>query len=337
MTRIAITEGHAAHAQPGHPERPARLDAIVAALEADPVLEAIDRIEGAPASRSDLGRVHSPAYLDALETLSESGGGAIDGDTYMTAASLEVAKQACGNLLALTDIVLEDGGTAFALGRPPGHHATPDRPMGFCLLSNAAIAARHAQALGAERVLIVDLDVHHGNGTQDASYDDPSVFFVSSHQDGIYPGTGGVLEAGVGAGEGTTLNLPLPAGTGDELVDLYRSVLPAVGAAFRPDLVIVSFGADAHRLDPLAGLSLSVRGLVEAATVALEVADQWCDGRAVLTLEGGYNVDVLAASVAAMLHRLVDRTADLYDPFGPTSKPPVLLADLEDAALARFR
>ncbi|MGB3541902.1 histone deacetylase family protein, partial [Rubrivirga sp.] len=266
-----------------------------------------------------------------------SGGGALDADTYLTGASLEVARQACGDLLALTDLVLEDGGTAFALGRPPGHHATPSRGMGFCLLSNAAVAARHAQSKGAERVLIVDLDVHHGNGTQDAFYDDASVFVVSSHQDGIYPRTGRFLEAGEGSGEGSTLNLPLQPETGDEVVDLYRAVLPAVGASFRPDLVVLSFGADAHRLDPLASLTVSIGGLARAVGAVLEVADQWCDGRMVLTLEGGYHTDVLAASVTSVLRRLVDPTSEIVDPFGPTLRPPQSLSDLEDAALARLR
>ena len=339
MTVLAVQADDAAHAQPGHPERPARLAAVRAALDADPVLAALPRVSGAPATRRALERIHAPDYLDLLDRLCETGGGALDVDTYATARSADVARQAAGNLLSVVDAVMTgEAENGLALGRPPGHHARPMMAMGFCLLSNAAIAARHAQAVHrADRVMIVDLDVHHGNGTEEAFEDDPSVLFVSSHQANIYPGTGALGDVGVGAGAGFTVNLPVPAGTGDELAALYRSVLPPLAARFRPDLVLLSLGADAHRLDPLAGLALSVAGLAEAATVVREVADAHAAGRLVATLEGGYHAEALAATVAAVTHRFRDAEAAIHDPFGPTSFPPQDLTALADAVRQRIR
>ena len=337
MTAVSFTHEHAAHADPGHPERPARLDAVAAAVAAEHALGALRHVEAAPASREALEAVHLPDYLDLLEAFCASGGGALDVDTYATAASFGVARQAAGGLLALVDAVVRgEAENAFALGRPPGHHARPGQAMGFCLLSNAAVAARHAQrAHGAERVLVVDCDVHHGNGTQEAFYDDPSVLVVSSHQDGIYPGSGSLAETGAGAGDGFTVNLPVPAGTGDELAGLYRSVVPPLAARFRPDLVVLSFGADAHRLDPLAGLSLSVAGLADVVGVIQETAAAHAGGRLVATLEGGYHTGALAASVVAVLRRFLDPTAEVVDPFGPTSAPPRDLGPLADAVRQR--
>ena len=337
MTLLAVQEHDAAHAQPGHPERPARMAAVRAALAADAVLAALPRVTGAPAPRRALERVHAPAYLDALERLCDTGGGDLDADTFATPASLEVSAQSCGNLLAVVDAVMAGrAGNGLALGRPPGHHARPAAAMGFCLLSHAAVAARWAQAEhGAERVMVVDLDVHHGNGTEEAFWDDPSVLFVSSHQAGIYPGTGALSDTGSSAGDGFTVNLPVPAGTGDELAGLYRAVLPGLAQRFRPDLVLLSLGTDAHRLDPLAGLALSVRGIAEAASVVREVADAHAGGRVVATLEGGYHVEALAATVAAVAHRFRDPGSEIVDPFGPTGRPAQDLSGLADAIRQR--
>lgn len=337
MTVATFLEGHAVHAQPGHPDRPARLDAIRRAIDADLALHALTWIEGKPAGRTALERVHDPAYLDLVEAFCETGGGALDVDTYATQASCDVARQSCGNLLAVVDAVLVgEADNGFAIGRPPGHHARPAQAMGFCLLSNVAVAARHAQvAHGVDRVLIVDTDAHHGNGTQEAFYDDPSVLFVSSHQADIYPGTGHVDETGADTGEGYTVNLPLPAGTGNALVDLYREVLPPLAERFRPDLVLVSAGFDAHRLDPLAGLALSVRGLADVVGVVQETADRWAEGRLALSLEGGYHVDALAAGVVATLRRLLDPAAEVRDPFGASLFPGPSLAPLGGAVRQR--
>ncbi len=332
MTAISVHHDDARHAQPGHPERPARLAAIRHAL-AGAGLAGLARVAGEPAPRGALERVHGPAYLDLLETFCERGGGDLDIDTYATPASLDVARQSCGDLLAVVDAVMtRKAANGLALGRPPGHHVRPLVAMGFGLLSNAAVAARHAQAAhGAERVMIVDLDAHHGNGTEEAFADDPSVLFVSSHQADIYPATGALADVGAGAGEGFTVNLPVPAGTGDELAGLYREVLPPLAARFRPDVVLLSLGTDAHRLDPLANLSLSVTGLVEAVSVVHEIAHDAAGGRLVGTLEGGYHVDALAATVVAVLRRLQDPAAEITDPFGPTSRPAHDLAPLAEA------
>ena len=296
-------------------------------------LAALPRLDAAPAPREALERVHEPAYLDRLESVCARGGGDLDADTYATPDSFAVARQSSGGLLAVVDAVM--GGEAangLALGRPPGHHARPAAAMGFCLLSNAAVAARHAQDKhGAERVMIVDLDVHHGNGTEEAFFDEQDVLFVSSHQGGLYPGTGALGDVGTGPGRGSTVNLPVPAGTGDELAKLYRTVLPALAARFRPDLMILSLGTDAHRLDPLAGLNLSVAGLADAATAVLEAADAHAGGRVVGTLEGGYHVGALAATVGAVLHRFHDPTAEVADPFGPTRMPAQDLGPLAEA------
>lgn len=323
MTVYSLLEGDGAHAEPGHPERPARLAAVRRQISRDPLLADLVRISGRPAPREALEEVHPGPYLDLIETFCLTGGGMLDADTYATPASFDVARQSCGNLLEVVDAVASGGAErGFAIGRPPGHHARPMKAMGFSLLANAAVAARHAQAAHAlDRVMIVDTDVHHGNGTQEALYDDPSVLVVSSHQANIFPGTGRLEETGTDAGAGFTVNVPLPAGTGDALVDLYRDLLPPLAERFRPDLVLVCAGYDAHRLDPLAGLTLSVGGLVDLVGVCRALADRWAGGRLVLTLEGGYHPDVLAACVGSTLRRLLDPAADLVDPFGPSRLP----------------
>ena len=321
MTLYSLRDDDDLHRQRGHPERPARLAAVREQIAADAALRGLVHIERTPAARSTLERVHLPAYLDALEAFCETGGGMLDVDTYATPYSWQVAREAAGDLLAIVDAVCRgEAANGFALGRPPGHHARPAQAMGFCLLSNAAIAARHAQAaLGVERVMIVDMDVHHGNGTQEAFYDDPSVLFFSSHQADIYPATGAAGETGAGAGEGFTVNLPVPGGTGDgPLVDAYRRLVLPLAGRFRPDLVIVSAGYDAHRLDPLGGLALSVTGMTDLVRIAQEAADAHAGGRLVLALEGGYDVDVLAYSVASSLRVLLDPSAEPSDPFGPS-------------------
>ena len=331
MTVTSLRDDHSLHAAPGHPERPARLVAVRDAIAADAELAALPRLFGQPASREALERVHAPAQLDLLQAFCAAGGGDLDVDTYATADSYRIAREACGDLLAITDAVLRgEAQNGFALGRPPGHHARPMQAMGFCLLSNVAVAARHAQAAGAERVLVLDMDVHHGNGTQEAFYDDPSVLFVSTQQADIYPGTGHVHEVGAGAGVGATVNVPVPAGTGDELAPALRQLVLPLADRFRPDVVFVSAGYDAHRLDPLGGLALSVTGLVGLVQVAQEAADAHAGGRVVCSLEGGYHAEALAASVAATLHSLLDPTRAVADPFGPTARPPVELAPLLD-------
>jgi acetoin utilization deacetylase AcuC-like enzyme len=231
------------------------------------------------------------------------GGAWLDGDTVVLPDSWEVARLAAGAALAATDAVLDNRvARAFCLVRPPGHHATPTHGMGFCLVNSIAVAAAHALGRGLERVAIVDWDVHHGNGTQDAFYTTDRVFFCSIHQSPLYPGTGLADERGEGRGEGTTLNLPLRPGGDDNTYRLVfaEQVEPAI-RAYRPELILVSAGFDAHARDPLANMRLSEAGFAWLASRVLALATELSDGRLVALLEGGYDLDALAASVVATL------------------------------------
>jgi acetoin utilization deacetylase AcuC-like enzyme len=332
-TAYCFDPEHTYHREDGHPEHPRRLDAVMAHLAASGRL---DRMREVPAERVPMEailRVHAEDYPTMLEAACVRGGGRFDEDTYGTEVSFRVARRAAGGLLALTDAVLAgEADNAFALVRPPGHHARPATPMGFCLLGNVAIAARHAQAVhGAERVLIVDFDVHHGNGTQEMFYDDLSVLVVTSQQATAWPGTGRITETGEGAGAGFTVNVPLPNRADDAgVADLYRRLLPPVAARFRPDLVLVSAGFDAHHRDPLADLALSAAGFAEIMRVLLEVADAYCGRRLVAALEGGYHPEALAASVAACLAVMEDPTAEVEDPFGTAEPGPDLTSLWDD-------
>ena len=292
-----------AHDTGDHPESPGRILAIDGALRAGGLLDGRPRLAWRPASDEAILRVHSPEHLQRLEYLTARGGGWIDGDTFLGTDSLATARASAGAAIAAVDAVLD--GTApraFALGRPPGHHATPTRAMGFCLLNTIAIAAEHALWRGLERVAILDWDVHHGNGTQDVFYGRSDVFFCSLHESPLYPWTGSAAETGTGEGLGATLNIPLPAGTGDAgyLDALDTRALPAI-EAFRPDLLLVSAGYDAHQRDPLARMRVSTAGFAALALRANALARRICGGNLVAVLEGGYDHDALGASVAATI------------------------------------
>src|SRR6478672_2791473 len=244
---------------PGHPERPARYDAVAAAVAAS----GAERREAPPAPREALERVHSPAHIELIERFCAGGGGALDPDTIVTEASWEAALRAAGGAIAAVEAVAGDPGVAaFSCGRPPGHHAEPARAMGFCVFNSAAVAVAHArQALGCERVAVLDWDAHHGNGTQAIFYDDPAVLYVSLHQWPFYPGTGAADERGEGAGEGTTVNVPLSAeATDDVYAEVMDRVVAPVLKGFRADVVLVSGVFDAFVGDPLAMMSLSPEG-----------------------------------------------------------------------------
>jgi acetoin utilization deacetylase AcuC-like enzyme len=295
------------HDHPGHPENAARLRAVTERIAADPLLRTLPA-SPAPAADVDLLRsVHTDRHILGIERAAESGGGWLDGDTYCTARSYDVALRAAGAAMSATDMVMRSSARGvFGLVRPPGHHATPDHAMGFCLFNNAAVAARAAQRLhGAERVAIVDIDVHHGNGTQDVFYEDPSVLYCSLHQFPLYPGTGRRGETGAGMGVGTTLNVPLPPGTdGERWLDAFEArVVPAL-REHRPDLIVVSAGYDAHEADPLAELRLSTATYATVSSRIAALAAELCEGRTVWLLEGGYDLDALAASVGASLQAL---------------------------------
>ncbi|HWU55913.1 MAG TPA: histone deacetylase family protein [Rhizomicrobium sp.] len=288
----------------GHPESPARLRAVLAALE-EPQFRTLIRREAPLGRKSDAARVHGERFVEAvLASVPESGRAALDPDTILSKGSGQAALRAIGAITSAVDAVLAgDANNAFCAVRPPGHHAEPDRPMGFCLFNSIAIAARHAQAVGGlERVAIVDFDVHHGNGTQAVAENDSTLFFASSHQFPLYPGTGAADETGVG----NIVNAPLPAGTnGTGFRRVFETgILPALDA-FAPELVLVSAGFDAHRADPLAGLELEEPDFAWVTSRLLEAARRHAQGRLVSILEGGYDLKALAGSAAAHVQALM--------------------------------
>ena len=295
---------------PYHPERPDRLRAIVGGLEASGLMAALQRIAPRPAADRWITTVHTQAYLSRLESASKRAPVHLDRDTAMGPESLRIARLAAGGVLAAVDAVAAGrASNAFAVVRPPGHHALPDRAMGFCLLNNVAIAARYAQQkLGLKRVLIVDWDVHHGNGTQAMFDDDPSVLFFSIHQFPYYPFTGRAKETGVGAGAGTTINVPLLAGSGDaEIIEAFRDKLVPAADRFRPDLILISAGFDAHKDDPLAGLGVTTEGYGALTRIVMAIAQRHAGGRIVSVLEGGYRLKALSDSAVAHVGALMGR------------------------------
>jgi acetoin utilization deacetylase AcuC-like enzyme len=311
----------------GHPERPERLAAVGAAVDAR--RQELEPVAPRPASDEEILRVHDRGLLAGLEAVAARAPLQLDADTFMGKQSLEVARLAAGGLVDLCRRVARGESRAgFAAVRPPGHHAERGRAMGFCLLNNVAIAARALQAEdGLERVLIFDWDVHHGNGTQHSFEDDPSVLYASTHQFPYYPGTGDFDEAGVGAGAGYTLNLPLPAGCGDdEYVGAVQRVLVPVARAYRPQLILVSCGFDAHEDDPLASMRVSAQGFAALAAIVRALADELCGGRLVFALEGGYSLRGLREGSDAVLEALC---ADAAPPL------PALVACERGSALGR--
>jgi acetoin utilization deacetylase AcuC-like enzyme len=320
MTTAIITNPrHADHDNPQHPERAARVRAIEAALDASGLRADLVALEPHPASEAQLLAVHHRSLVQTIRRATAQAFTRLDLDTYLTAGSWDAALLAAGAALQAVDAVASgQASNAFALVRPPGHHATPSRAMGFCLFNNIAIAARHAlDTPGIDRVAIIDYDVHHGNGTQECFYTDGRVLFCSTHAWPLYPGTGAQHEIGAGEGYGTTLNLPLPYGVGDRgFEQLYDEVvLPAV-RRFGPQLILVSAGYDAHWADPLGPLTLSVAGYAALTQRLAALADEVCGGRIVLVLEGGYHLDALGACVVAAMRVLLGRDPG-PDPLGP--------------------
>jgi len=293
---------------PGHPERPDRVSAIEARLAADGLLESLVRIEPRAATEAELLRCHEAGYLATVKVdVAADAGQLSTGDTAISPGSLDTALLAAGGLLAAVDAVIAGRvANAFAVVRPPGHHATPDRGMGFCLFNNVAIAARHAQAVhGLARVLVADWDVHHGNGTQDIFSADDTVYFFDTHQHPLYPGTGLATETGRGKGVGFTRNCPFPAGAGRrEIVGAFTDLLVPAAEAFRPDLVLVSAGFDSRVGDPLGDFRLTDDDFAELTGIVRDIAERHCGGRLVSTLEGGYALDGLASAAAAHVRAL---------------------------------
>ncbi|MGI8484674.1 MAG: histone deacetylase family protein [Thermomicrobiales bacterium] len=291
-----------------HPENPGRYLAIQQALAPSGLLRGRPLPPFTPATDEQITRIHSSAHLRRLEEITAHGGGWINHDTMVDTDSLEVARLAAGAGIAAVDYAL-DGKPghrhAFALGRPPGHHATPDRAMGFCLLNNVAIAAAHSLHRGVARIAIIDWDVHHGNGTQDCFYGSNNVLFCSLHQWPLYPGTGASEETGLGEGKNWTRNIPLPPGS-DDLVylDAFDRIVASAVRAAQPELIIVSAGYDAHIDDPLGGMEITTEGFRMLTQRVCVLADELCDGRLALILEGGYHPAALAASVLASIGEL---------------------------------
>ena len=289
----------------GHPESPNRLKVIHEVLGKE--FKDLPLVQPRTASEDELALVHDPFYIETVSRTDGKPFSRLDADTSLSARSYQVARLAAGGLLQAVDSLLDPkaaGAQAvFAFVRPPGHHAEQDRGMGFCLFNNIAIAAEYAiHRHGLKRVLIVDWDLHHGNGTQRSFYARPDVLFFSSHQFPHYPGTGDVDESGSGAGEGFTVNAPFPAGFGDaEYVAVYRGILQPIAIAFQPELVLVSAGFDPYYKDPLGGMGLTGEGFGNIATLVREIADATCGGKVLITLEGGYNPDGLRDGVRAVL------------------------------------
>jgi acetoin utilization deacetylase AcuC-like enzyme len=286
------------------------LDAVLRGLGEAGLLNRLARVDARAATEEELLLCHTREYLSTAKRDVESGRPYLStGDTDITPNSWEVAARAAGGVLNAVDAVVSGKArNAFCAVRPPGHHATPNRGMGFCLFNNVAIAARHAQRKhGLARVLIVDWDVHHGNGTQEIFYSDPSVFFFSTHQWPLYPGTGRADETGEGAGRGATMNRPFPAGSGraEILGAVQGSLLPAA-ERFQPDLVLISAGFDSRAGDPLGRFTLTDRDFADLTRTAIEIADRYACGRVVSVLEGGYNLAGLARAAAAHVEALLE-------------------------------
>ena len=330
------------HTFAGHPENHQRMEHIWALLEADGILNSLDRLPNAVAPLEPILAVHVGNYVELLEAVcrdmegSDGGGegeiqssGAaarwLDQDTYLLRGSYEAALRAVGGLLNLTDAVMAGAATnGFALVRPPGHHARPRSAKGFCLFGNVAAAARHAQRHhGVQRALIVDFDVHHGNGTAEMFYADSSVLFFSIHQYPHYPFSGGIDEVGRDAGEGYTVNVPFPAGVGDAgYLAALRQLLIPLSHGFKPDVIFVSAGFDGHWMDPLSEHRVSIGGYAALMEELLALAEALCNGRLICALEGGYHLDALPHCVLSTLRALSGDRPAISDPFGAVDGQP---------------
>ena len=310
------------HVLEGHPENPRRFQ-YFDQLFRPPLSNFLSYVEPVAAKPETLTAVHPETYVHALEQAAKQGPGFVDyGDTYVTTASFKAALLATGGSLEIISRVASgDARCGFALVRPPGHHATFTRAMGFCLFNNIAIATRHAQSLGLKRVLIVDFDVHHGNGTQDIFERDADVSFLSTHQSGIYPGTGFIEETGLEEGKGTVVNIPLPPRAGDQAFKrVFTELLEPVCERFSPDIILVSAGFDAHWNDPLANLQLTTTGYYQLGELLKSFADRCSMGRIIYFLEGGYDPEALKDNIQAILLAMHNLPLD-EDRLGPAPYP----------------
>ena len=293
-----------------HPESAERLISIMRGMEERNLTKQIARILPVRATREQIEYVHTAAYVQKVEALCKSGGGMLDPDTPLCSATYDIALLAAGGLIKAVDEVMDESNElkrVFALVRPPGHHANSTKGRGFCIFNNVAIAAEQLKRVyGAKRILIADWDVHHGNGTQEVFFEDPSVLYFSTHQYPHYPGTGWINEIGKGDGTGFTVNVPLPIGTGDGgYVYALTSILMPIAREFRPEFILVSSGFDAHAADPLASMAVTSPGFGLFTDLVMAIANEQCGGRAVIALEGGYDLNAIVESVLAVFESLI--------------------------------
>ena len=322
MTTAAVYVPAKAHTKSGHPENQTRLSQILPFLDEAGILADIELLEPAPATIEQLRRVHAPALIERIREVSVAGGGMLDmGDTYATSDSYELARLAAGSTSAVVDQILTgQAQNGFALVRPPGHHAEHNRISGFCLFNNVAVAARQAQVVhGVKRILILDFDVHHGNGTQDIFYDDDSVMFISAHlflPRMFYPGTGDFQELGNGFGHGYTVNVPLIPNVGDVGYGrILTELVKPLAQQFKPELILVSAGYDAHWQDPLSMAGLSLTGYAEMSQALVQLANELAHGRILFVLEGGYQIQALSYGILNTFYALTGQDK-IDDPLG---------------------
>ena len=311
------------HDTGAHPENASRMTATLELLEASGLLAKLSRVPARAASAEELALVHDARYVEGVQRAAEQGGGWVDPDTLITPRSYDVAAHVVGGTLNALDAVLGgDVASAYCLVRPPGHHATPRQAMGFCLFNHVAIAAAQARAKhGLERIAIVDYDVHHGNGTQDAFYSDAGVLYVSTHEYPFYPGTGALSERGEGAGLGCNINIPMPHGAGDAAhISAFEQIVVPALRRYRPQAILISSGFDAHYADDIALQQVSVDGYGALIAMILEVANEVCDGRTLFAQEGGYHLVALPWAVRRAIELLLGQ-APTPDPLGPVDTP----------------
>ena len=312
MTLLYLDDVFSRHDTGRHPENARRIEAIKNQFIERGLVDRCQRPAWAPATDQQQHRAHTEAYTSQVRSFAEAGGGQIEQDTVVSPQSWHVTQHAAGAACDAVDrIVAGESTNAFCAIRPPGHHALRGAAMGFCLLNNVAIAARHAtEALGLDRVLIIDWDVHHGNGTQAIFYEDPQVGFYSIHRWPFYPGTGDSNETGTGTGLGTTRNDPIPFGTDRKsFVDQFTRSVEQFAAHMQPQLILLSAGFDAHRKDPIGSLGLETEDFAKLTRIILSVANHHCDGRLVSLLEGGYDPQALAESASLHVEALLEDTA----------------------------
>ena len=305
-----------------HSENGSRLTAILAYLEKTGLLAELKLIKPRAATIDEIAAVHDREYISYIAYVAKKGGAWVEVDTVMSPGSYDAAIYAAGGVIvALDEVMQEKVNSAFALIRPPGHHATFDRAMGFCIFNNIAVAAKYAlKQYNLERIAIIDFDVHHGNGTQDAFNDDSRVLYVSTHQYPHYPGTGNAEETGSLSGQGTILNVPMPAASGDhEYHSVFEKIIVPVVRRYQPQLIMVSAGYDIHWADELAQMQVTTTGIAGIVRFIKQLADECCQGKIVLALEGGYHLEALSTSIKATFDVLMDKK-EIEDKLGPPKR-----------------